>query len=239
VREVRVKAPPEAPPEHGAGHHRAVKTLSDWGVLERSAREEDIRVKAPPVHGPGHHRPGIPTMYRGVRFRSRLEATWACFFDQVGWPWKYEPIDLDGYIPDFILPFQAPEPYGPVLVEIKPETRLDDLRRHTSKLQASGWKGEMLLLGAGPLGEAWCDLYTELGLLTEDIGWDYWDSAVLHECGKCKRPSFHHQMGSYACRVNGCHDGRAYHKPLDLSRARALWATAQNATQWKTAHAAR
>lgn len=43
----------------------------------------------------------IPTYYQGIRFRSRLEATWAAFFDQAGWEWKYEPIDLDGWIPDF------------------------------------------------------------------------------------------------------------------------------------------
>jgi hypothetical protein len=28
---------------------------------------------------------GIPTFYRARRFRSRIEARWAAFFDQVGW----------------------------------------------------------------------------------------------------------------------------------------------------------
>ncbi len=44
---------------------------------------------------------GIPTKYNGVQFRSRLEATYAAFFDLVGWRWDYEPVDLDGWIPDF------------------------------------------------------------------------------------------------------------------------------------------
>lgn len=44
----------------------------------------------------------IPTTYKGIRFRSRLEARWAAYFDLIGWHWDYEPIDLDGYIPDFI-----------------------------------------------------------------------------------------------------------------------------------------
>ena len=37
-------------------------------------------------------REGIPTLYGGVRFRSRLEARWAAFFfDVAGWSWEYEP----------------------------------------------------------------------------------------------------------------------------------------------------
>jgi hypothetical protein len=32
----------------------------------------------------------IETNYRGCRFRSRLEARWAVFFDALGWDWEYE-----------------------------------------------------------------------------------------------------------------------------------------------------
>jgi hypothetical protein len=46
-----------------------------------------------------------PTMYSGVQFRSRLEATWAAFFDLANWQWKYEPIDLEGWVPDFWVKF--------------------------------------------------------------------------------------------------------------------------------------
>lgn len=45
----------------------------------------------------------IPTTYRGIRFRSRLEAKYACLFDLLGWSWEYEPLDLNGWIPDFVL----------------------------------------------------------------------------------------------------------------------------------------
>lgn len=58
----------------------------------------------------------IPTRYAGVQFRSRLEARWAAFFDLLGWPWEYEPIDLAGYIPDFALRTGD----GSFLVEVKP-----------------------------------------------------------------------------------------------------------------------
>lgn len=47
----------------------------------------------------------IETKYKGYRFRSRLEARWAIFFDVMGFEWEYEPegYDLDGiyYLPDF------------------------------------------------------------------------------------------------------------------------------------------
>ncbi len=33
----------------------------------------------------------IETHYKGFRFRSRLEARWAVFFDTVGIEWQYEP----------------------------------------------------------------------------------------------------------------------------------------------------
>lgn len=51
----------------------------------------------------------IETEYNGYRFRSRLEARWAVFFDQIGMKYNYE---LEGYslsdgsmyLPDFYLP---------------------------------------------------------------------------------------------------------------------------------------
>ena len=50
----------------------------------------------------------IETEYKGYRFRSRLEARWAVFFDACGVKWDYEVegFDLgDGvkYLPDFVL----------------------------------------------------------------------------------------------------------------------------------------
>lgn len=50
----------------------------------------------------------IETHYNGYRFRSRLEARWAVFFDALGIKYQYEPqgFDMDGvrYLPDFWLP---------------------------------------------------------------------------------------------------------------------------------------
>jgi hypothetical protein len=54
----------------------------------------------------------IETVYAGCRFRSRLEARWAVFFDALEIKWQYEPegFEDDGfsppvrYLPDFFLP---------------------------------------------------------------------------------------------------------------------------------------
>jgi hypothetical protein len=49
----------------------------------------------------------IETIYRGYRFRSRLEARWAIFMDAAGIRWEYEPegFEINGtyYLPDFRL----------------------------------------------------------------------------------------------------------------------------------------
>lgn len=64
----------------------------------------------------------IETHYNGYRFRSRLEARWAIFFDTLGIKWEYEPEGYkmpDGtcYLPDFWLPSFD----GGMFVEVKPE----------------------------------------------------------------------------------------------------------------------
>ena len=50
----------------------------------------------------------IETTYAGHRFRSRLEARWAVFFDALGWSWKYEQegyeigyFERHAWLPDF------------------------------------------------------------------------------------------------------------------------------------------
>ena len=53
----------------------------------------------------------IETEYRGCRFRSRIEARWAVFFDALGIEWEYEregyELGASGrYLPDFWLPEQ-------------------------------------------------------------------------------------------------------------------------------------
>ena len=50
----------------------------------------------------------IETQYNGFRFRSRVEARWAIFFDVIGLKYEYEMegYDMEGtrYLPDFYIP---------------------------------------------------------------------------------------------------------------------------------------
>lgn len=47
----------------------------------------------------------IETEYNGYKFRSRLEARWAVFFDAIEIPYEYEPegyeLKSGWYLPDF------------------------------------------------------------------------------------------------------------------------------------------
>lgn len=62
----------------------------------------------------------IETKYKGYRFRSRLEARWAVFFDTLGITWEYEKEGYNlgavgWYLPDFWLPQVS------MWAEVKPE----------------------------------------------------------------------------------------------------------------------
>jgi hypothetical protein len=64
----------------------------------------------------------IDTVYNDYRFRSRLEARWAKFFDALGLKWEYEVEGYDlgslgWYLPDFVVT----SPYGrKQIYEVKP-----------------------------------------------------------------------------------------------------------------------
>jgi hypothetical protein len=92
-----------------------------------------------------NHIKAIETTYKGYRFRSRLEARWAVFFDTMGIEWKYEDqgyekeIFSNGktetlrYPPDFFLPNR----YGTgVFVEVKGDKQalVKEQRKYTDLL---------------------------------------------------------------------------------------------------------
>ena len=84
----------------------------------------------------------IETIYAGTRFRSRLEAKWAYFFDAVGWAWVYEPegyefSDGERYLPDFWLPGLK------MFVEVKPESN-PDFRKAGRLCSEGGYRGLFL-----------------------------------------------------------------------------------------------
>jgi hypothetical protein len=84
----------------------------------------------------------IETRYAGCRFRSRLEARWALFFDHMGLTWEYEPQGFEvsrritggwnnektktfRYLPDFWLP----DLHGGIWGEVKGSLTNDETAR--------------------------------------------------------------------------------------------------------------
>lgn len=74
-----------------------------------------------------------PTTYRGIRMRSRLEAGFAQWLDQLGCTWEYEPecfADETGqYLPDFLVrdvQLLAPVLRYDLYVEVKPTADVHD-----------------------------------------------------------------------------------------------------------------
>ena len=185
-----------------------------------------------------------PTAYRGCQFRSRLEASWAAFFDLAGWAWEYEPFDLDGWVPDFALRGQA----NTVLVEVKPitwsgrepeqvlqERGLEKVLAHRTETMApDALKTEILVCGVGPqrVDSDWV-----LGAFVDE-SWGGPDWAVL--CHGTAAPfDFCAQRGSFAYRIGGEWDGDHHLRPIDVGNIEPTlaWRRANAATQWKGAAA--
>lgn len=197
---------------------------------------------------------GIPTTYKSYRFRSRLEAKWARFFDLLNWEWEYEPFDLNGWIPDFALIGHKGNSPGqerfrrdsPVLVEIKPILTFD--QEVADKISKAGRDYELLLLGLAPKFTG--SLYTDgptLGWLAELWQQDGhpnqhgWGEALIREWGPDERESgralligFCHSELSYSDRMTGNYDGSNIDGEPRLVRdyVQSIWAEAQNTTQW-------
>lgn len=72
--------------------------------------------------------PARPTLYKGIRMRSRLEADYAAYLDSNDWPWEYEPecfaSEHGQWLPDFRVNQWPTEREAPrLLVEVKPSIR--------------------------------------------------------------------------------------------------------------------
>lgn len=165
--------------------------------------------------------PAIPTTYAGVNFRSRLEAKWAAVFDACGWPWEYEPLDLDGYIPDFLLRL----PYGRIAVEVKPiawdGTGIDDDLIAATRAKFLAWDGPALIVGAF--------VQERFGELRDD---GIWTPAAPFRCLDCGALSFCAEDNAWICRVNGCDGGRRIIDVGGFDRV-AIFRAAANAVQWR------
>lgn len=105
-----------------------------------------------------------PTTYRGVKFKSRLEARHAVFYDKIRVAWEYEPDKYElgngwVYTPDFCLPAFK------LLIEVKPIYPVPDYL-HILQLVNVVDYGFVLAIGGFWKGETpeLFDLYDGLGL---------------------------------------------------------------------------
>lgn len=120
----------------------------------------------------------IETVYKGYRFRSRLEARWAVFFDALGIEWEYEKEGYDlgeagWYLPDFWLPRYH------IHCEIKPveSTKQDDERLAQIIWAMTQKPGMPLMLLRGVPGEKMSTLF-----LPTRYGWRAFCVGALISC---------------------------------------------------------
>lgn len=179
---------------------------------------------------------GIPTNYRGITFRSRLEARWAAFFVELGWTWEYEPYDLAGWIPDFVIVGERP-----LLIEIKPAASVAELERLVEPAHRFCGR-DVLMLGVSPAWTTapdWPDglsAYPIAGWLGEhETGRPevWFNAGAWARCTGCGAPGIFHLIQSYAMRPCGHHDGDHYLGALEVDEIDEMWAAACNRVQWK------
>lgn len=79
----------------------------------------------------------IPTEINGIKYRSRLEAKYAEFFRLIGWEADYEPFDMVGWAPDFMIKGSRYAEH-PILIEVKPfitPDLIEEQKRRTSEIR--------------------------------------------------------------------------------------------------------
>lgn len=171
----------------------------------------------------------INTFYDGVFYRSRLEAKWAAFFTEMGWPFQYEPVDFIGWQPDFKLLGSRD-----VYVEVKPITITRAPKAYMDKLVGSGCKDEMLLVGESILASFGTSEKAILGLLCEN---DAWGLGIFGQW-KDGDAGFHHHNMSYVDRISGAYNGKfggeSQHEATQM--AVSCWKKACNAVRHEFDH---
>jgi len=130
----------------------------------------------------------IETAYAGHLFRSRLEARYAVFFNELGVPWVYEPegYDLgDGlwYLPDFYLPEID------TFIEIKPTGDASDIeKKKCFKLAVGTKKPVVMFCGVPPFCCA--STYEHDANIFAYLGWSIPQSQPFSELSSFLRPGF-------------------------------------------------
>ena len=171
----------------------------------------------------------IRTKYKGILYRSRLEAKWAVMFELFGWRVQYEPYDLMGWIPDFEI-----NEAKRVLCEVRPYLTLEEWEERIREIETAAPQEpqDVLLLSYDPhccyLGEGQRD-WPERAY--GRAVWTY----------RGDRIGLTHEFQGYHDRITGVYDGNQWSIEEDLALGVMtytiddLWAEAGNRTQWTKA----
>jgi len=138
----------------------------------------------------------IDTFYKGIFYRSRLEARWAVFFEFMGIKFEYEPEGFTNgesrYLPDFFLSNVSlrGNPDG-VYIEIKPPDF--DSTGYREKME---WFDKPLVLFNGyPKDFVWANPESKEG--GEQIT-PWWDNYMfIHKCDCCGHVKIEFWEGNY------------------------------------------
>lgn len=149
----------------------------------------------------------IETIYNGYRFRSRLEARWAIFFDEMKITYHYE---IEGfvfgnikYLPDFYLPEHK------LWLEIKPDTPSKDELEKARLLKSNASEG----IEVGILyGEPWVTPDPDSSISIQDTHYcllllNSWFggediNCLFSQCRRCNKLLFDETISSH------CENGR-------------------------------
>lgn len=157
-------------------------------------------------------------------------------FDQLLWTWHYEPIDLEGYIPDFIVQQGGTD----ILVEIKPFLRVSDpvVAVAAERIVSTSWGLQpAVILGSTitrtaddfALVGAFTDEWDGEPVLPADYTMHLDPTAEVSRCS-CQRFRLNRDAGQWSCYYCGNNKGRT----RSFDEVKTRWLAAGNATQWRS-----
>jgi hypothetical protein len=179
--------------------------------------------------------------WSGYRFKSRLEATWAVFFEKIGWDWEYEPCAFDGWIPDFKI--STYDERINVFIEVKPISELDkDVAAKINSTTPSDSPGDpeitdsvgdvFVIIGNGPLEKPNFASVPFFGWMRERGDWGIvpfgmWTGSESDHKNTGNVIGFCSSDMSYYDVITGCYDGGCWGEGK-LPDVFGIWSESKN-----------
>ena len=147
----------------------------------------------------------LRTQYKGIWFRSKLEAQWAKLLDHFQIKWDYEPVGYrfsDGtmYLPDFWLPESR------TWLEVKGVMDQTDMHKVEMLLRESG---RPVVIGYSMGQFRACDMWPD-AVHNAEYELASMEDSVLIQCTVCGSWSFIGVDGGWSCRCCGAYDGNGH-----------------------------